>query len=443
MIRRRRKALSLSLIMGFFVVFNACDEDEQVFDAPTIAVTVDNSQPYPGDEINVNISVSGSGGLKEISLNGTVIKSYTGTATVTNDAFDFAYEVPANSSLGPVALEFVVTDLQSSPKSGSFTSSLTIQNPDFRGEPSVLFDFQSAIPNNKVKEITRDSGPNSWENAYTLTFDVADPISPANKVLQADRKGAHEWYFQGGGAIKIEFANFISEDDIQKLVSGERVLQMNMYFKELPKLVTLHKDPTNPDGSTKQNNVDLSWKLSSTNEPLPPATLPNKKGWQFELNDSLVAAIPVLIELGNKAAWAWNDGDVRGKKFYLVGSITKANEWQTVTFTRLTGTFSRDETKTGSAKWVRTNIRPAVQTSTASAALQDAAVGLDQINYFSIIVNSRITSFKNKNGWYEMPGDGNGWNANVVASLSDDHNSYFIDNIRTIKAADFDKNPNN
>jgi hypothetical protein len=42
-----------------------------------------------------------------------------------------------------------------------------------------------------------------------------------------------------------------------------------------------------------------------------------------------------------------------------------------------------------------------------------------------------------------MPGDGNGWSASNAIGISDDHNTYLIDNIRTINAADFDKNPNN
>jgi hypothetical protein len=438
-----RKMLFLGIITSFLVVLEACKEDEpQIFDAPTIAVTADNSQPYPGDIVNFSIAVEGMGGLGEVMLDGTVIKSYTAATAVTNDVFEFEYTVPANATLGPDELAFTVTDKQGTPKMGNFASTLTIQNPDFRGEPLVLFDFQSSIPNSNVKEITRDSGPNSWENAYTLTFEVADPSNAANKVLQADRKGAHEWYFQGGGAIKVEYTNFLSEDDIQKLVTGERVLQMNMFFKEVPKLGTFHKNPNDVDG-TKQDNVDMSWKLSSTSEFRPPLTAPSKKGWKYESNDSLVNAIPVLIEVGNKAAWQWNDGDVRGKKFYLVGSITVANSWQTVTFTRMTGAFSRDETKTGGAKWVRTNFAPAIQTSTALAALQDAAVGLDQINYFSIIVNNRLTGFPNNQGWYDMPGDGNGWNASNVSGISDDHNTYLIDNIRTINADAFDKNPNN
>jgi|GEM_PF-3172776 hypothetical protein len=434
----------LSLWLLATVAFlGACKDDDPVFEAPTIAVTVNNSQPFPGDVVKYTVAVSAAGGLNDVTLGGISIKAYGTTAPVNEDTFEYDYTVPANATLGPTSLIFEVTDKQPIPKKTEFSSELTVQNPDFRGNPIVLFNFQSAIPNNTVKSITRDSGPNSWENAYTLTFDVADPVAgnTANKVLQADRKGAHEWFFQGGGAIQVEFNNSISEDDIQKVVSGERVLQMNMFFKEVPKLATLHKNPDNVDG-TKQENVDLSWKLTSTSIFAPPATAANKKGWKYESNDSIVNSIPITIEVGNRALWAWNNGDVRGKKFYLAGSIAQAGGWQTVTFSRVAGSFTRDETKTGGAKWIRNNFAPAIQTSTSPAALQDQAVGLDQINYFSIIINNRLTSFKNKDGWFDMPGEGNGWNAGVVASISDDHNSYFIDNIRTIDAKDFDKNPN-
>ncbi len=439
-----KRFLFLGLLAGCGFFIDGCSDDEApVFEAPSIAVTADNSQPYPGDVVNFTIAVTGPGGLNEVTLNGNAIKTYDLASAVTEDEFQFAYTVPPNAILGPLALEFGVSDRQAAAKTGEFTSDLTIQNPDFRGAPVVLFNFQTAIPNNQVSAITRDGGSQVWENAYELNLNATDPANAANKVLQADRKGAHEWRFQGGGAVQIEFANAISEDEIQKLVSGERVLQMNVYFKEVPKLVTAHRDPAAPDGPTKRSNLDVSWRLDSTARFRLPLTAATKKGWKHELGDSLVRAIPVTLEIGNKARWAWNGGDVTGKKFYLTGSITTANAWETVTFTRLTGTFTRDETQVGGRRWVRTNFRPAAKTSTAPAALQDPAVGLDQINYFAMIINNRITSYRNFGGWFEMPGDGNGWSASNAIGISDDHNTYLIDNIRTINAADFDKNPNN
>jgi hypothetical protein len=416
-----RKMLLLGIFASFLLVLEACKEDEaQVFDAPTIAVTADNSQPYPGDVVNFSIAVEGLGGLNEVMLDGTVIKSYTAATAVTTDAFEFEYTVPANSTLGPDDLSFTVTDKQPTPKMGDFSSTITIQNPDFRGNPSVLFDFQSTIPNATIKTITRDVGNNPWENAYDLFFDVNDPSNAANKVLQADRKGAHEWYFQGGGAVFVEFTNFISEDDIQKVVSGERVLQMNLLFKENANMVEVSQTPNTAVGSGTMR--DMGWKLNDALD-----------AWDYDLQDS-VKGIPVILEIGNKAAWAWNDGNPLGKKFFLMGSITSANEWQTVT-------FSRRKVRIITANGVETDRTPGdpilTSDTTTPAYLDDPAVGLDQINYFAIIINSRKTEFTNTGGFYKV-----GEN-NLFKIADTEKNSYFIDNIRTINAIDFDKNPNN
>jgi hypothetical protein len=417
---KRLKNLTLFLGLALASVYlTSCKEDEEIFAKPTVAVTVDNALPFPGDKINFTIAVAGLGGLQSVTLNGASIKTYT--ANETTDNFTFEYTVPASSTLGPTAVVFEVTDKQGTPLKGTFTTSLTIQNPDFRGTPVVLFDFQSAIPNSTISAITRDIGGNSWENAYTLTFDVADPDgAAANKVLQADRAGAHEWYFNGGGGIFLEFAEFISEDEIAKLVSGERVLQMNLYFKENPNMVSVSKfpkDDNNPSAQGDAVSVDMGWKLNDA-----------AMAWDFDSQDS-VKGIPVILEIGNKAAWAWNDGNPLGKKFFLVGSITKANEWQTVTFSRRKSAGLAGENYPG--------MPILVSETTTPAFLDDPAVGLDQINYLALVLNNRKTEFVNSDGWYEFD------KKELYKKADTQKNSYFIDNVRIIDTADFDKNPNN
>lgn len=426
------------LIMASVLTLVSCDDEEQIFDAPTIAVVSDVAEPYPGDKVKFTITVAAPGGLASVKLNGNVIKTYT--AAEVQDNFEHEYTVPANATLGPMMVQFEVTDTQSTPKSTPFSSSLTILNPDFRGNPVVLYDFQGTLPNAKVKAITHDQGANSWENAYSLVFDVADPANATNKVLQVERKGAHEWYFQGGGAVFVELTNPMTEDDAEKLVSGERVLQLNMYFKEVPKLMDAHKDPTSDAtvAATRQANVNFSWLYSYTNDPKVTGV---PKVWDFNRQDSVQGGIPVIIEVGNKAQWDWNNGFVQGKKFFLAGSIQQKNGWQTVTFSRRSGTIAAQNNQ-----WVFTNFRVATQQSTAPAALQDPDVGLDQINYMAIIINSRLTGFSNgllnTEPWYEIPGDGNGWRRNQIVNISDDHNIYYLDNLRVIDAVDYDKNPN-
>jgi hypothetical protein len=412
--------LSGLLLLG--ISFAACDKDDEVvpFDAPTVAVTVDNSTPFPKDEIKFNVTANAKGGLKSISLNGNVIKTYSNKET--SDQFEYKFLVPENATLGATNYEFRVEDVQSPSLSGKFTVTATVQNPDFRGNPVVLFNFNSTIPNTQVASLTFDSGPNSWEAAYALTTEVADPANGANKVLQANRLGAHEWYFQGGGALFVKFANSLNEDQVNGLVSGDRVLQMNMYFKEVPKIITAHKSPADP--ASTQAQFDASWRFDRTT-----------RAWNFNSQDTLQKGISVAIEVGNAEAWAWNNGNPLGKKFFLVGSITEANKWQTVTFSR------REKVVTGTGQFDFI-LNPLAQSSTAPAYLDDAAVTLDKINYLAVILNNRKTSQPNTDGWFEMPGDGNGNAPDRPVGISDDHNQYLIDNIRIIDADEYDKNPN-
>jgi hypothetical protein len=412
--------ITTSLLLTGILVFvlDGCKKDEvPIFDTPTIAVVSDNSSPFPGDKVVFTINVAAKGKLKDVSVNGAVVKSYT--ANELEDSFTYEYTVPANATLGPNAIAFSVTDKQAAPKMAESPSTLTVQNPDFRGNPRVLFNFQSAAPNATIKAITRDIGGNPWENAYDIFQEVADPANASNKVLQADRKGAHEWYFQGGGAVAAEFVSKLSETEMQGLVAGTRVLQMNLYFKEVKKTATVRATA----GGADIPNVDLSWKFTDA-----------KRAWNFDLQDS-TKAIPIAIEVGNKAKWDFNGGNPLGKKFYLVGSLSAANQWQTVT-------FSRRGSRTDATSGKKFADKPLLQSSTALAYTDDATVGLDQIDYFSIIVNNRVTSFKNPTGYLELPGDGNGWSDNVVASIADEHNTYYIDNIRIIDAKDYNKNPN-
>jgi hypothetical protein len=405
--------LSGLLLLG--ISFVSCNRDEvETFDAPTIAVTSNNSSPFPGDEITFNVTANAKGGLKSVSLNGNVIKTYSNKEVT--DQFEYKFTVPANATLGATNYEFRVDDAQETSLNGKFTVTATVQNPDFRGNPIVLFNFNSTIPNAQIAALTFDSGPNSWEAAYALTTEVADPANGANKVLQANRLGAHEWYFQGGGALFMKLANTLNEDQVNGLISGDRVLQMNMYFKEVPKIVVAHKSPADP--ASTQAQFDASWRFDRTT-----------RAWNFNSQDTTQKAISVALEIGNAEAWAWNNGSPLGKKFFLVGSITKANEWQTVTFSR------REKDANG-------NFNPLPQSSTAPAYLDDPAVTLDRINYIAIILNNRKTGTPNTDGWFEMPGDGNGWAPDRPVGISDDHNEYLIDNIRIIDADEYDKNPN-
>ncbi|HMO40396.1 MAG TPA: hypothetical protein PKC76_01765 [Saprospiraceae bacterium] len=397
------------------VGLSSCKKDDTPpeFNAPTIAVTFDNSEPFPGDMVTFRITATAPGGLARVELNGMTIKSYT--AGETSDQFDYEFTVPAGATLGPTTYTFTVTDAQTNVKNGSFEANLTIQNPDFRGSPVMLADFNSSIPNSQVQSITFDSGPNSWEAAYALTLDFTDPMNVANRVLRANRLGACEWFFQGFGAVFTTFTQFLSEDDMAGLADGSRVLQMNVLMQENPKVIAVHTNPNDVDGTRVQRDVSYTFKLA-------------ERAWNYDAQDS-VQAIPLRIEIGNASAWSWNNGNPLGKKMFLTGSLTKPNAWETVTFSAL-----RENTQG--------DFVPLRAGASQSAYLDDPNIGLDQINYMALIVNAGFSAGIPIDGVFEIPGDGNGWRADVTVRIRDDHNSYLIDNIRVIDAADYDKNPN-
>lgn len=425
------RLLSGSLTLLALVFLAACNNDDAddpiVFDAPTLAVVVDNNQPFQGDVITFNITASADAGLSSVTLNGEVIKEYSDEATT--DEFTHEVTIAEDAAVGPVAFDFVVTDAQVEAESDDFSVSVTIQNADLRGAPFVLTDFQSGVPNASVEAVTFDSGPNSWEAAYSIDPQAEDPMNPANIVLQANRLGATEWYFQGGGAVFIQTASFLNEEDIQAIIDGERVLQMNMMFEETERLVTVHNNPDDPANNSLE--ADLSYKFDALNADNYEDRA-KYNSWNFEEQDS-VPGISVRIEVGNQAAWDWNNGDPLGKKFYLAGSITTANEWQTVTFSPMYNDGTEEEPL----------LKPRTLNDENATYIDDTAIGNDQVNYMGISLNNRTTSYPNPDGYFEMPGNGNGWTRDRVANIQDNHNRYYMDNIRIIDADAYDQNPNN
>ncbi|MEM7107248.1 MAG: hypothetical protein AAF519_03400 [Bacteroidota bacterium] len=429
------KMLVVLWALAIFTLSCGDDDDEvTIFDAPSIAVVVDNSAPFQGDEITFSITVSAEGGLSSVSLNSQVIKQYSDETT--EDTFDHMVVIEEGATTGPTSFEFTVEDTQLEVKSGAFPVSITIQNSDLRGTPVLLTDFQDAIPNSDIEAITFDSGPNPWEGAYSeVDGQAEDPTNPANLVLKANRLSAHEWFFQGGGAVFLQYADFISEEEIQAIVDGNRVLQMNLYFQENVKMQEVHTDPNDVDNNRLMADLSYTFNsLAAENYTNDDGVVNNGlfRGWNFDQQDS-VTGISVRLEIGNAATWDFNDGDPLGKKFFLVGTITKPNEWETVTFSPLFNSGTSDEP----------DLIPRTTGDANLTFLDDANIGIDAIDYMAIILNNRRTRYDNPDGFFEVPGDGNGNQSNVIAGITDDHNTYFIDNIRVIDADVFDQNPNN
>ncbi len=198
---------------------------------------------------------------------------------------------------------------------------------------------------------------------------------------------------------------------------------MNIYYEFVGKDdVTVHNNPEDSGNEANQSVENFSYTLEDF----------GRKGWSFELQDSIDKVVPIQIELGNEALW----GDFpTGRGLQLFGTVTKFDEWQTVTFSVGYNTsgdpvdFSLAPTTTGDGN--------------QGFILDPTNVDETNIDYLGMIFNAGHTGTLNPEGWYELPMESNGWSSDNVVTVRDDHNPYYVDNIRIIDADVYDQNPNN
>jgi hypothetical protein len=284
-----RVALILIAISAFVFALESCKPEEPpVFDAPSIAVVADNSNPYPGDKVIFTIQVSALGKLNEVTANGAVIKTYV--ADELESSFTYEYTVPANSTLGPTAINFKVTDKQAASKMTESSSTLTIQNPVLRGNPLVIDRMDATYPAGLIKDYFAEGPVEGWAYTGELEKNSTDPKNSANKVIKWT-KNAFNWIWQGNDFFNGELSKALSESDMLDVFNGKRVIQINVYFEHVP-----HATETRFD-----------WPSSG-------------------------GTVPINIQLGKKSLWGWDNGD-KGRKMYLRATATDAkNKWQTITF---------------------------------------------------------------------------------------------------------------
>jgi hypothetical protein len=286
--------LSLALFLAGVAV--ACDDDEAtIFDAPTISVVANNTTPFADDEITFTISAKAGGGLKQITLDGVSIKSYTGGET--EDEFTHTVTLPSGTAFGSKAFTFMVTDNQATAKTASSPISVTVKNPEERGNPVLLDNMDASYPTSFVKDYFSEGpvgascgGGCTWD-AYSGTIEKNsdDPTNPNNKVIKWT-KNAFNWIWNGNDFFNGELSKTLTEDDMQAVFDGERVIQVNIYFEFVPNATEARFDwPSN-------------------------------------------GSVAINMQLGKKSLWGWNNGDL-GRKMYLTATATDAkNKWQTITF---------------------------------------------------------------------------------------------------------------
>ncbi len=415
--------LCLQTILGSCTLSD--EEEGPELAAPRITVTPSDPNPFPGDTVVFTIEVKAEAGLALVGFESITLKQYTNE--VTEDVLSHTIVIPEGAGVGIRSYNFVVIDLQSRQKRGATNVILDIQNPDFRGNPITLSNFNNRFPDPFVTRLFTDTAGVSNEPTYMVTERVPDPENDNNVSLSVLRTNANETAFNGHGAIQVILVNPIAPEDVQGLINGDRVLQMNVLLQEKPRLVAAHKSPADPE-STRMEDVDLSWRFDDH----------AGENWNFDQQQN-VKSIPILIELGNNTLWNHNGtGNNSGRYFYVQGSLTVTNEWQTVTFSRMTGMVELNADNTRNYD----NLTPLANISTQTASLEDSRISDQEIDRLAIQINPVITAFINPDGWLQFPDEANGFATDQPFQVIDNHNDYYLDNIRIIDVDDYDKNPN-
>lgn len=383
--KTKRLLPNLFFLLALLLV-SACREEEKVpvFDAPTISALSDNSEPFAGDKVMLTIQVATPArSLDKVTLNGTEIKSYA-TDTKT-DNFTYEYTVPANTAFGSLPLNLQVTDKQATAKSASASVNLNVRNPNTRGNPFLVYDAEGGFPNSVVLSMDHSVQDQGWGPIISgiITPNAVDPVRGTNKALRFDRWYPWAWGNYPGFDIKLA-EGALTRADMEAVLAGTRVIQANLLFQGGP--------------GTFENPGNLKFGPE-------PAGNYRDKGNKYTADsvENKTLGIPINLDLGDKEKFDFRDGQVLGRKFFMIGYMdaakAKANEWQTVTFK-----FTEVKDAAG-----------AVLNPNGAGYDSDPTIGFNEID--AIVISPNGGSAK-------------------------DNGTYFIDNIRTIATPAKDQNPN-
>ena len=405
------------MLFVILFVFFACSQDDEMAEpelsAPSIEVIPNDNDPYPGDTVTCNIRVKAVAGIRLIAVDEKILAQF---GAGERDEADLSYQIiiPEGASFGNQTFDFIVIDFQAEEKRGAQTLVLDVQNPALRGNPSLVANFNAIPPDPFILSVASELAIANGQAAYQVRPNIVDPKNRNNRVVSILRNPALELDFRGFGTVQVELLDTMSRNEVDALLNGDRVLQMNILRQETSQLVMAHQSPGNP-GSTQVDSLDASWTFKDHANQV----------WNFD-RQNLAKGIPILIELGNDSLWQSGE-----RAFFLIGSLTESGNWQTVTFSRAEGSVFEEA---GIRRYDNLNALPQSSGNQASVENQ-SIINANQINQIGIQINNIVTAFNHPDGWLDI-------SSNQPIQIRDDHNTYFIDNIRTIDAEEFDKNPN-
>ncbi len=322
---------ALVVLLGFcLVLVVSCGEEETpevVLAAPTISVqSPESTEVLVGGTLVFAISVEAEAGLSSVILDGTNIKTYTGTETSdsfeyefssgTNGDFDLVFSVEDATGVSTAAtsiavkvvgdLGFLIADF-----AGSTTSSTTLASID----PDYWDAARSIVSFNVTGNLDNIASHENVGSQFTVETGAVNPATDPELIYQGKAmkvtKQPGDWGTDGWSHIILDFESTFRASlidslpqvnaELNGLAPAKKVIQMDAYYDD-----TLDPNINFADFKTKTGifNADAT------------------KGYLIDLS------------LVNNEVHRFNHD---GGGFYIgyQGYITEANTWQTITFDAL------------------------------------------------------------------------------------------------------------
>lgn len=270
-----------------FITLLSCKEDEEVetLAAPSITVSSDTRVYKPGETATISVTIIAPGKIKELLIGTTKVGGFEGEVSV--DEVSGEYTIPENAAAGNHSVRVVVIDQQTPAKTD--TAEVILKVEAVATNPCEGFD-ESAVNSGAGTIAITDFTLNN-ETDRVQEFIVNNPNDAGlageenpdgcGEVMMFD-KTAGEWGGWNGFKIVLE-----------EPFSAEEFLTFG------------------GDEATKLVKVDV-YRGEKSGAGAFPAD-----------------GLPIFINLGNNEKYG--DHPV-GRSQYLVGTLTKNNEWETVSF---------------------------------------------------------------------------------------------------------------
>jgi hypothetical protein len=319
--------------MASLVCFSACDsgeDPEATFAEPTIAITsptdLTSLEVLVGSPLNFTLKLVAEAGLSSVSVNGANAKTYTGTEKEATLEYEF---IPTEN--GTVKVIFTVEDAKGKTTStpeisvsvvgdlglllvdfggteGASTTLSTIDATYWDGTRNIVsFGLSSGITTKATYEVVG--------NQFAVKVGAANPSTAApleyqGKAMKVVKQPA-DWGVAGWGHLILDFDKPIGKADVEALpqvnteltglTAGTKVLKMDVYYDDT--------QDANNTFSLLKTRTDV-WNADPT------------------------IGITIDISLVKVDVHRFNH-DGAGMYIGYQGYITKANEWQTITFNAL------------------------------------------------------------------------------------------------------------